>query len=102
MPPINDPPPRSANEPIQRKRAWVRSQGQTRRHECHGRMPGCAGQCPPACWGCKSCWYKLPKYLRDKIWAAYKPGQEVNLTPSREYLLVAEEVQQWIEEHYPR
>lgn len=44
---------------------------------------------------------KLPKYLRDKIWACYKPGQEVKGTPSREYIQVAREVQTWIKENYP-
>lgn len=102
MPPINDPPKRSASEPTSRKRAWVRNQGQTRDHRCHGQMPGCRGECPPAMWGCLPCWRKLPKHLRDRIWAAYKPGQEVNLTPSREYLEIALEVQRWIDEHYPR
>lgn len=81
---------------------YVKKQGQTREHHCHGRMPGCKGQCPPAMWGCLSCWRRLPKYLRDKIWAAYRPGQEVNMTPSREYLDVAEEVQEWIDAHYFR
>lgn len=74
---------------------------QDRDHPCHGQMPGCAGQCTPARWGCRNCWFKLPKYLRDKIWDAYRPGQEVNMTPSREYLDVAEEVDQWIREKYP-
>lgn len=94
-------PDRSVNEPKQQKVDWVLSQGQTREHDCHGGMPGCKGQCPPARWGCYPCWKKLPKYLRDKIWAAYKPGQEVNLSPSSEYLKVAREVQEWIEANYP-
>ena len=41
-------------------------------------------------------WFLLPKRLRDKIWAAYKPGQEITMTPSAEYLAVAKEVQDWI------
>jgi hypothetical protein len=83
------------------KVAYVKKQGQTREHHCHGGMPGCKGQCPPAMWGCRSCWFKLPKSLRDKIWATYRPGQEVNLTPSREYLEIARQVQDWIETNYP-
>jgi hypothetical protein len=74
---------------------YVKSQGQTRNHHCH--WPGCNKQVPPAMWGCYAHWMKLPKVLRDKIWAAFRPGQETNLTPSREYLAVAREVQEWIE-----
>lgn len=79
------------------KVAYVKSQGQTRSHECH--WPGCGRQVPPAVWGCKPHWYALPKPLRDRIWQAYRPGQEKTLTPSREYLAAAEAVQQWIREH---
>jgi len=41
----------------------------------------------------------LPKALRDRVWKAYKPGQEVDMTPSDEYLQVADDVQRWIAEH---
>lgn len=78
----------------------VLAAGQTRDHACHGRMPGCAGQCPPAMWGCKSCWFKLPASLRRKIWAAYRPGQEEDMRPSKAYLEAAHEVQDWIAGHY--
>jgi hypothetical protein len=44
----------------------------------------------------------LPKFLRDKIWQTYEIGQEVNMTPSREYLEVAKEVGKWIRENYPK
>jgi hypothetical protein len=81
------------------KVAYVKSQGQNREHHCH--WPGCTEQVPPAMWGCKKHWFKLPKSLRDRVWAAYEPGQEVTLTPSREYLKVAQEVEDWILEHYP-
>jgi hypothetical protein len=52
-------------------------------------------------WGCKSHWFKLPKVLRDHIWATYVPGQEVSKTPSMEYLTAAHDVQQWIKLHFP-
>ncbi len=84
--------------PKEEKVKYVKRQGQTRDHHCH--FPGCGKQCPPAAWGCKSCWFKLPKYLRDKIWASFRPGQETNWTPSREYVKVAREVQEWIKAHY--
>jgi len=72
----------------------VKRAGQTRDHTCH--WPDCDAQVPPAKWGCSKHWFKLPKHLRDKIWATYRPGQEVTMTPSREYLEAANEVQAWI------
>jgi hypothetical protein len=74
---------------------YVLSQGQTRKHHCH--WPGCERQVPPAMWGCREHWYRLPKSLRDRIWRAYRPGQEKDQTPSREYVQVARDVQDWIE-----
>lgn len=76
------------------KQAYVRSQRQTRDHTCH--WPGCERQVPPAMWGCKPHWFKLPKRLRDRIWVSYEIGQEQSLTPSSEYLDAAREVQDWI------
>lgn len=69
-------------------------------HHCH--YPGCGKPCPPAMWGCRSCWFKLPKYLRDKIWATYRIGQEISKTPSRKYLEVANEVQEWVNNNAAR
>lgn len=79
------------------KADYVRRQGQTRNHHCH--WPGCDAQVPPAMWGCKKHWFALPKALRDRVWRAYRPAQEVDGTPSDEYLAVADEVQAWIREH---
>lgn len=73
---------------------YVRRQPQSRNHTCH--WPECEKQVPPAMWGCKDHWFALPKHLRDKIWAAYVPGQERRMDPSEEYLEVAHEVQDWI------
>lgn len=75
----------------------VRRAEQTRRHGCH--WPGCPQQVPPAMWGCREHWYRLPKHLRDRVWAAYVPGQEDRMDPSGEYVAVAREVQEWIKEH---
>ena len=66
-------------------------------HTCH--WPGCTTVVPPAMWGCKPHWFRLPKRLRDMVWAAYVPGQEITKTPSNEYLDVALEVQRWIKEN---
>jgi len=73
---------------------YVKTQPQTREHKCH--WPDCGKQVPPAMWGCKFHWFKLPVSLRNKIWAAYPPGQEIKGTPSRQYVKVAREVQEWI------
>ena len=78
------------------KAEYVKSQGQTRAHTCH--WVGCTRQVPPALWGCKDHWFKLPKSLRDRIWATYKPGQEVTMTPSAEYLKAADDAEKWIKE----
>jgi hypothetical protein len=37
-------------------------------------------------WGCRPHWYRLPKSIRDRIWATYRPGQEDDLRISREYV----------------
>lgn len=79
------------------KAAYVKRQGQTRNHHCH--WPTCDQNIPPAMWGCKKHWFKIPKHLRDRIWATYRPGQEVNMTPSAEYLDAADAVQKWIKEY---
>lgn len=76
------------------KATYVLSQGQTRLHHCH--WPGCDKQVAPAKWGCTEHWFRLPKHLRNKIWDAFRPGQEKTLTPSRSYVSVAREVQEWI------
>lgn len=76
------------------KALYVKGQGQTRQHTCH--WPGCSAQVPPALWGCRKHWMTLPVELRDLIWKTYRPGQEVDRSPSREYLDAAAKVQEWI------
>lgn len=85
---------RGARSTVGAKVRHVQRATQTRTHACH--WPGCPLQVPPAMWGCKSHWYSLPKALRDKVWRVYRPGQENDMRPSREYLDVADEVQAWI------
>lgn len=67
------------------------------KHTCH--WPDCELEVPPKMWGCKQHWFKLPKRLRDKIWATYKPGQEITKTPSKAYMHVARQVQDWIKQN---
>lgn len=81
------------------KVAHVKRAGQTRDHHCH--WPGCPRQVPPAKWGCLFHWRRLPQVLRQEIWNAYTPGQEVDGTPSPYYLAVANEVQRWIAANFP-
>ncbi|KQV85462.1 hypothetical protein [Rhizobacter sp. Root1221] len=76
------------------KAAYVKSQAQTRRHHCH--WPGCERQVPPAMWGCRPHWCALPQELRDRIWRTFQLGQEVNGTPSCDYVEAARAVQAWI------
>lgn len=76
---------------------YVRAQRQTRPHACH--WPGCPKQVNPAMWGCPDHWFSLPKVLRARIWEAYRPGQEVDMNPSQEYLDAANDVQRWIKDN---
>ena len=75
----------------------MRKAKQNRQHMCH--WPGCNKQVPPAMWGCREHWYRLPLQLRTAIWNAYRPGQEDDMRPSRDYVTVAGKVQRWIREH---
>lgn len=83
------------------KSEYVRQQSQqgtaVPAHTCH--WPGCGKAVPPAMWGCKLHWFKLPSRIRVRIWQTYKPGQEVSKTPSLEYIEAAKEAQQWIREN---
>jgi hypothetical protein len=72
----------------------VRSARQTRPHACH--WPRCERQVPPAAWGCREHWFRLPKEIRARIWNAYIVGQENTLNPSYEYLEAANAAQEWI------
>lgn len=82
---------------VKDKAEYVRRQRQTRPHHCH--WPGCDKNVPPALWGCRDHWFRLPLLLRNRIWAAYRPGQEKDMKPSRAYLEAAEAVQKWIKEN---
>ena len=82
------------------KVAHVKAARQTLAHECH--WPGCASQVPPAMWGCRNHWFRLPAPIRAKIWAAYRAGQENDGRPSKEYVAAAAEAQDWIGKHLAR
>lgn len=82
-----------------RKAEYVKGQPQSKEHGCH--WPGCDKQVPPAMWGCSQHWFKLPLGIRNKIWASYRPGQEIDMSPSREYVKVGREAQDWIKASIP-
>jgi hypothetical protein len=62
-------------------------------HKCH--WPTCTVEVPPKMWGCKKHWFRLPQRIRTAIWAAYRPGQEVDKNPSEAYLDAAMKAHQW-------
>lgn len=66
-------------------------------HTCH--WPGCNRHVPPKLWGCRTHWFLIPRNLRDRIWATYRPGQEMDKNPSAEYIKAANAVQEWIIEY---
>jgi hypothetical protein len=79
------------------KAAYVLSEarkGPAGKHHCH--WPGCERAVPPSMWGCRKHWGMLPYRLRQRIWRFFEPGQEISKRPSREYVAVAQEVQEWI------
>jgi hypothetical protein len=67
------------------------------RHECH--YPECSLIVPPKMLACRRHWFQLPAFLRQKIWAAYVPGQEVRKDPSANYLEAFEDCQRWWKAH---
>lgn len=67
------------------------------KHHCH--WPTCTKEVPPAMWGCRTHWFTLPKSIRDKIWATYRPGQEIDKNPSDEYMEAFEEAYNWATEY---
>jgi len=79
---------------VESKATYVKSQSQYKKHHCH--WPGCNKQVPPAMWGCSFHWFKLPVALRNRVWLTFKPGQEIAGTPTKEYIQVVKEVQDWI------
>lgn len=52
-------------------------------HTCHA--TGCNAHVPPEMWGCRRHWYMVPKAIRERIWATYRPGQCDDMDPSDAY-----------------
>ena len=56
-------------------------------HLCHA--TGCTVAVPPTMWGCHRHWFMVPKPIRDRIWATYRPGQCDDWQPSAAYCQAA-------------
>lgn len=63
-------------------------------HTCH--WNDCEVEVPPKMWGCKKHWFMLPLHIRQRIWATYRPGQEIDKQPSEAYLDAAMDARTWI------
>lgn len=57
-------------------------------HTCHARR--CARRIPPAMLMCPRHWFMVPPILRRKVWAEYRPGQEIDKRPTMAYLVAAD------------
>jgi hypothetical protein len=55
-------------------------------HTCHAH--GCSVDVPPRMFMCRRHWYALARRLRAAIWQEYRPGQEIDKSPSVRYLAV--------------
>lgn len=65
-------------------------------HHCHA--TDCKTVVPPEMFMCKKHWFKLPKRLRDRVWAAYRNGQCDDWQISHEYANAAREAVRYIAE----
>ncbi len=54
-------------------------------HPCHA--DGCKLEIPPRHLMCLKHWRMVPKPLQDEVWKHYRPGQERDKRPTREYLI---------------
>ena len=54
-------------------------------HKCHAQ--GCIVEVPPKMLMCRRHWFMVPKPLREEVWRTYRPGQEIDKSPTAEYML---------------
>lgn len=57
------------------------------RHVCHAY--GCTTPVPPKMLMCPPHWRMVPQALKNAVWRYYRPGQEIDKKPSRQYLAAA-------------
>lgn len=94
---------REGTAQIMNKYDHVRSEiadAKTGIHQCH--WTGCNERVAPAAWGCRRHWFMLPMSIRNKIWAAYRRGQERTKKPSAQYIAAAREARDWIAANHPK
>lgn len=58
-------------------------------HRCHAR--GCIKAVPPKLLMCLRHWRMVPRDVQARIWATYRPGQEIDKNPTDEYLTVMDQ-----------
>lgn len=52
-------------------------------HTCHA--TDCPTRVPSEMFMCRPHWFRVPKMLRDRIWATYRRGQCNDMNPSDAY-----------------
>lgn len=57
-------------------------------HKCH--HPTCEKHIARPMFACAHHWFALPARLRSALMKVYRPGQEVDKQPSREYMDAAQ------------
>lgn len=57
-------------------------------HLCHAK--GCTVPVAPHFLMCPSHWRRVPRDLQARVYATYRPGQEVSKDPTREYVTAAQ------------
>lgn len=69
------------------------------KHRCH--WPGCDAIVPASLWGCRAHWFRLPPGIRRRLTAAYRPGQEQDKRPTRDYIQAAKDARTWALQQKP-
>lgn len=65
-------------------------------HTCHA--TGCKARVPPEMFMCRRHWFMLPRPIRNRIWAAYRPGQCDDWQISHEYAEAARDAVRFVAE----
>ena len=63
-------------------------------HQCFA--VGCEVEIRLSFLMCPYHWFKLPRRLRDAVWSAYRPGQEIDGDVSEDWIKAAEETREWV------
>jgi hypothetical protein len=71
-----------------------------RPHTCHAL--GCDLKVPPKRLMCLKHWRMVPNQIQDQVWAYYRPGQEIDKRPTKDYLVAAGAAVQWVYEREQR